>query len=38
MATTDATLDPVVARIPPAVRAVLRQGAVIPAHPLALDA
>jgi len=31
-------MDQVVARIPPAVRAVLRRGAVIPAHPLALDA
>lgn len=33
------TVDhPTVARIPPAVRAVLARGAVIPAHPLALDA
>lgn len=31
------SLHPVVARIPAAVRAVLARGAVIPAHPLALD-
>lgn len=38
MDSTEAALDPVVARIPAAVREVLRRGAVIPAHPLALDA
>lgn len=37
MATTEAATDPVVARIPAAVIELLRRGAVIPAHPLALD-
>ncbi|MFO0124622.1 MAG: hypothetical protein ACK52R_00380, partial [Betaproteobacteria bacterium] len=38
MDTIEAATDPVVARIPAAVREALRRGAVIPAHPLALDA
>jgi dihydrodipicolinate synthase/N-acetylneuraminate lyase len=39
MGSTEAAgLDPVVARIPPPVRAALQRGTVIPAHLLALDA